>query len=134
MAKIAESLEGEISVEPEWLSEHVSALGEDRVEVDPALWAQVAGFLERREAFRADYQTFPGKLSPYELHPFHLLAYHGTRTCWRSTQPTAGSGPSPPCPDSARSRVPGGHSSGRRASMPAAMPGRLSASPAGRGP
>ena len=39
MAKIAESLEGEISVEPQWLSEHVSVLGEDRVEVDPALWA-----------------------------------------------------------------------------------------------
>jgi hypothetical protein len=39
LAKIAESLEGEISVEPEWLGEHVSVLAEDRVQVDPALWA-----------------------------------------------------------------------------------------------
>ena len=30
LAKIAESLEGEISVEPEWLGEHVSVLAEDR--------------------------------------------------------------------------------------------------------
>ena len=35
LAKIAESLEGEISVEPEWLGEHVSVLAEDRVQVDP---------------------------------------------------------------------------------------------------
>ena len=77
LAKIAESLEGEISVEPEWLGEHVSVLAEDRVQVDPALWAQAAGFLERRETFRADYQTFAGKVSAYELGPLHLLAYHG---------------------------------------------------------
>jgi hypothetical protein len=69
LAKIAESLEGEISVEPEWLGEHVSVLAEDRVQVDPALWAQAAGFLERRETFRADYQTFAGKMSAYELGP-----------------------------------------------------------------
>ena len=75
LAKIAESLEGEISVEPEWLGEHVSVLAEDRVQVDPALWAQAAGFLERRETFRADYQTFAGKVSAYELGPLHLLAY-----------------------------------------------------------
>jgi hypothetical protein len=74
-AKIAESLEDEISMEPEWLGEHVSVLAEDRVQVDPALWAQAAGFLERRETFRADYQTFAGKVSAYELGPLHLLAY-----------------------------------------------------------
>ena len=64
-------------MEPEWLGEHVSVLAEDRVQVDPALWAQAAGFLERRETFRADYQTFAGKVSAYELGPLHLLAYHG---------------------------------------------------------
>ena len=77
LAKIAESLEGEISVEPEWVGEHVSVLAEDRVQVDPALWAQAAGFLERRETFRADYQTFAGKVPAYELGLLHLLAYHG---------------------------------------------------------
>lgn len=77
LGKIAESLEGEISVEPEWLSEQVSVLAEDRVEVDPGIWARVVGFMERREVFRADYQTFTGQISGYELHPLHLLAYHG---------------------------------------------------------
>ena len=77
LAKIAESLEGEISVEPEWLGEHVSVLAEDRVQVDPALWAQAAGFLERRKTFRADYQTFAGKVSAYGWAPC---------TCW----PTSG--------------------------------------------
>ena len=38
---------------------------------------RAAGFLERRETFRADYQTFAGKVSAYELGPLHLLAYHG---------------------------------------------------------
>ena len=64
-------------MEPAWLGEHVSVLAEDRVQVDPALWAQAAGFLERRETFRADYQTFAGKVSAYELGPC---------TCW----PTSG--------------------------------------------
>jgi len=77
LGKIAESLEGEISVEPEWLSEQVSVLAEDRVEIDPGIWARVVGFLERREVFRADYQTFTGQISNYELHPLHLLTYHG---------------------------------------------------------
>ena len=36
-----------------------------------------AGFIERREAIRADYQTFTGRISEYDLHPYHLLAYHG---------------------------------------------------------
>ena len=41
------------------------------------MWARLAGFIERREAIRADYQTFTGRRSEYELHPYYLLAYHG---------------------------------------------------------
>jgi hypothetical protein len=26
---------------------------------------------------RATYQTFDGRVSEYELHPYHLIAYHG---------------------------------------------------------
>lgn len=59
MGKIAESLEGEISVEPEWLSEQVSVLAEDRVEVDPELWAQMVGFLERREVHEGEAAVRP---------------------------------------------------------------------------
>jgi hypothetical protein len=75
--KIAESLEGEITIEPDWLSEHVGVLPEDRVRIDPEVWAQLAGFVERREPIRATYQTFDGRVSEYELHPYHLIAYHG---------------------------------------------------------
>lgn len=75
--KIAESLEGDITVEPDWLSEHVGVLPEDRVRIDPEVWAQLARSVERREAIRATYQTFDGRVSEYELHPYHLLAYHG---------------------------------------------------------
>ena len=35
--KIAESLEGDISMEPDWLSEHVGVLPEDRVRIDAQL-------------------------------------------------------------------------------------------------
>jgi predicted DNA-binding transcriptional regulator YafY len=75
--KIAESREGEVTLEPDWLSEHVGVLPEDRARIDPEVWAQLAGFIERREAVRADYQTFAGRVSEYELHPYHLLAHHG---------------------------------------------------------
>jgi len=75
--KIAESLEGDITIEPNWLSEHVGVMPEDCVKIDPELWAQLAGFIEHREAIGATYQTFDGRVSEYELHPYHLLAYHG---------------------------------------------------------
>jgi len=75
--KIAESLEGDITIEPDWLSEHVGVLPQDCVKIDPELWAQLAGFIEHREAIGATYQTFDGRVSEYELHPYHLLAYHG---------------------------------------------------------
>jgi proteasome accessory factor B len=75
--KIAESLEGDVTIEPDWLSEHVGVLPEDRVRIDPEVWGQLAGCVERREAIRATYQTFDGRVSEYELHPYHLLAYHG---------------------------------------------------------
>ena len=75
--KIAESLQGDITIEPDWLSEHVGVLPEDRVRIDPEVWAQLVGCVERREAIRAMYQTFDGRVSGYELHPYHLLAYHG---------------------------------------------------------
>ena len=59
--KIAESLEGDITIEPDWLSEHVGVMPEDCVRIDPEVWAQIAGFIERREEIRATYQTFDGR-------------------------------------------------------------------------
>ena len=75
--KIAESLEGDITIMPDWLSEQVGVMPEDRVRIDPQMWAQLAGIVERREAIRATYQTFEGRVREYELNPYHLLAYHG---------------------------------------------------------
>ena len=75
--KIAESLEGDITIEPDWLSEHVGVMPEDCVRIDPEVWGQIAGFIERREEIRATYQTFDGRISEYMLRPYHLLAYHG---------------------------------------------------------
>ena len=77
LGKIAESLEGEMTLEPDWLSEHVDVLPEDRVRIDPDLWGRMVGFIERREAIRATYQTFDGRVSEYALRTYHLLAYHG---------------------------------------------------------
>jgi len=75
--KIAESLEGDITIEPDWLSEHVGVMPEDCVRINPEVWAQIAGFIERREEICATYQTFDGRISEYTLRPYHLLAYHG---------------------------------------------------------
>jgi predicted DNA-binding transcriptional regulator YafY len=75
--KIAESLEGDVTIEPNWLSEHVGVMPEDCVRIDPQVWAEIAGFIERREEMRATYQTFDGRISEYTLRPYHLLAYHG---------------------------------------------------------
>jgi len=66
--KIAESLEGDITIEPDWLSEHVGVMPEDCVRIDPEVWAQIAGFIERRERIRATYQTFDGRISEYTLY------------------------------------------------------------------
>ena len=68
--KIAESLEGDITIEPDWLSEHVGAMPEDCVRIDPEVWAQIAGFIERREEIRATYifsqlELLPSKYQPY---------------------------------------------------------------------
>jgi len=133
LGKIAESLEGEISVEPEWLSEQVSVLAEDRVEIDPGIWARVVGLLERREVFRTDYQTFTGQISGYELHPSVCWPTTGTGTSWRTTRPRTAWKPSP-CRVFVASRGRARPSSGPRASIPAAMPGRPSASRAARSP
>jgi predicted DNA-binding transcriptional regulator YafY len=71
--KIAESLEGDITIEPAWLTEHVGVLPEDNVRIDPEVWALLAGVIERREAIRAEYQNFIGRVSAHELHPYILL-------------------------------------------------------------
>ena len=49
----------------------------EQVAVVTEIGAQIAGFIERREAIQVTYQTFGGRVSEYTLRPYHLLAYHG---------------------------------------------------------
>ena len=49
MEKIGESLEGDITIEPGWLSDHVGVLAEDHVQIDPAVWSLLVECIERRE-------------------------------------------------------------------------------------
>ena len=66
-----------MTLEPDWLSEHVDVLPEVRVRIDPDLWGRMVGFVERREIIHARYQTFDCRESSYRLHPYHLIAYNG---------------------------------------------------------
>ncbi len=80
--KIAESLEGEITIEPDWLSEHVGVLPEDRVRIDPDVWAQLAGFIECREVIRATYlvgNSHGNPLQPQRRLPRDPHAVQGRR-------------------------------------------------------
>ncbi|MBN1675111.1 MAG: WYL domain-containing protein [Kiritimatiellae bacterium] len=77
LEKVAESMEGSITLDVGALTEHMTVLGEDYVVQDPAIWEAVAGCVDRRERMRAVYQKFDGTVGTYELDPYHLLAYHG---------------------------------------------------------
>ena len=65
MDKISESLEGDITIEPGWLSDHVGVLAEDHVMIDPAIWSLLVEYIERREVIDAEYQKFTGQVSRY---------------------------------------------------------------------
>lgn len=75
--KIAESLEGTITVDMESLTEHFTVLGEDYVTQDPETWKKVAQGVERREALEVRYQRFDGEERTHVLEPYHLISYHG---------------------------------------------------------
>lgn len=75
--KIGHSLEGTITLNPAALTEHLTVLGEDYVEQDPAMWLAVSEATDRRERIEMAYQKFDGTVKRYTLEPYHLLAYHG---------------------------------------------------------
>jgi proteasome accessory factor B len=75
--KIADSLEGTVSVDLESLTEEFTVIGEDYVRQDPRIWSSVAGLVDRRERLRVTYQKFDGHTGSYLLEPYHLYAYHG---------------------------------------------------------
>jgi len=119
--KIAASLEGEVTLEPDWLSEHVDVLPEDRVRIDPDLWGRMVGFIERRECIRTGENPLTA-CSPTTCSPIT-----GTGTCWRTTRRKTAWRPSR-SQGSGRSRGQARRFSGCRTSMPEPMREKPSAS------
>jgi len=77
LAKIAESLQGTVSLDVESLTEQFTVLSEDHARVGPEVWQRVARAINQRERQRVRYQRFDGATRDYLLEPYHLVAYHG---------------------------------------------------------
>jgi group II intron reverse transcriptase/maturase len=77
MDKIAESLQGTVSVELESLTDQFTVLSEDHARVDLEVWQRVARAINQRECLRLRHQRFDGATGDYLWEPYHLAAYHG---------------------------------------------------------
>ena len=71
--KIAESLEGKVTIDPGALTEQYTVLGEDYVKLEPEMWTKVAKLTDRQEPMRVTYQKFDGMVKTYTLMPLHLV-------------------------------------------------------------
>lgn len=69
LARMTESLEGHISMEPASMTEHLSVLTEDYAPQDPEIWLAAARFAHRRERVRMRYRKFDGALRDYDVEP-----------------------------------------------------------------
>jgi predicted DNA-binding transcriptional regulator YafY len=76
LEKIAESLEGKVTLDAEALADRFTVLHEDYVAQGPEVWSAVAMAVERREALRVVYEKFSGETRTYVLNPYHLISYH----------------------------------------------------------
>ncbi|MEI7732613.1 MAG: WYL domain-containing protein [Verrucomicrobiota bacterium] len=77
LGKIAESLEGTISLDVEGVTEQFTVLSEDHARVDSAVWQQAARAINHQERLQMEYRRFDGVTGSYTLEPYHLVAYHG---------------------------------------------------------
>ena len=77
LAKIAESLEGTVSLDVESLTDQFSVLAEDHVKVEPEVWQRAGRAINQHEYLRLRYQRFDGITRDYAVEPYHLVAYHG---------------------------------------------------------
>jgi predicted DNA-binding transcriptional regulator YafY len=76
LAKIADSLQGAVSLDLESLTDEFSVLSEDHARVDPENWQRAGRAINQRERLRLHYQRFDGVIRDYLLEPYHLVAYH----------------------------------------------------------
>jgi len=77
LAKIADSLEGTVSLNLESLTDQFTVLSDDHARVDPEVWQRAGQAINQRQRLRLQYQRFDGVTGEYVLEPCHLVAYHG---------------------------------------------------------
>lgn len=75
--KIADSLEGAVTVDARALTRSIHVVGEDRTQIDPERWLRAAEAADRREVLDIRYRRFEGVVKAYRVRPVHLIAYHG---------------------------------------------------------
>ena len=71
LAKIAESLEGTVSLEVESLTDQFSVLAEDHARVEPGIWQAVARAINQHERLGLRYRRFDGITRDYAVEPYH---------------------------------------------------------------
>ena len=67
LGKIAESLEGTVSLNVESVTDQFSVLAEDHARVDPGVWERAGRAINQRERLRLGYQRFDGVRGHYEV-------------------------------------------------------------------
>lgn len=77
LAKMTESIEGRVSMEPAALSGHITVLTEDYARQDPRIWMGVARYIQQCQRVLLDYRKFNGTKGIYMVDPYHLAAWHG---------------------------------------------------------
>lgn len=77
LAKIADSLQGTVSLDVESLTDQFTVLSEDYACVDPEVWQRAGLAINQKERLGLRYQRFDGVTGNYRVEPYHLVAYHG---------------------------------------------------------
>ena len=77
LGKIADSLDGTVSMGVEALTDQFTVLSDDYARVEAHTWEAAALAINRQEQVEMVYQRFDGVIKTYQLEPYHLLAYHG---------------------------------------------------------
>ena len=73
LGKIADSLEGTVSMGLEALTDQFTVLSDDYACVEAHTWEAAALAINRQEEIEMVYQRFDGVTKVYRLEPYHLL-------------------------------------------------------------
>jgi len=75
--KISQSLQGDVVMSVDALTDHLSVIHDDYVPVDRERWLEVAHAIDCGERVKVRYRTFVGDIKSIVLSPVQLVAYHG---------------------------------------------------------